>query len=981
MRWGAKQLFVALICLGGMIPPQAVRAQDNQVQIQADDRRVTVTWTPPPVTVAEVTANGQTFSRPNIAGLPAGGEPGQPSLPVYTGLVGLPPGGGAVLRVIELETELVSLPHPPLPAPTPLPVSFSDPTAANFGGPVSTTPDSAIYNADALFPATVAQLGEPRQVRNRRVASLSIFPARVDPVSRQMEVVRFIRLEVVFDQPEPPSLAAQTEADSFAGALAATLLNPAATGWTVSTPATPAPAPQLTAAAAGSVLKLVVKERGLYAITYADLQAAGWPVATLNPQSVQVSYGASFSPAAILFEGESDGVFNPGDRILFYAEPTFSRYTDEDVYFLSYNQPAPPRMASRSGNPQGLPAGAAWLTRHAEANTVYESLYAGYNGDHWYWNDLRQPDKTAASYALSLAAPQTGGPNATLTVWMRGVTNPAINPDHKVRVQVNGVVVGEDVWDGALARQAQFSVPANLLLAGNNQIRLSLPGVGTVVEKTLVDAVELKYPTASGSSGQLYFNSDTGQKQTTLAGWSSANLQVFDVSSPLQPKLVTGVQLTPVSGKTNLTIGDANADAAGYLVVPDNQLKSPLRIEPANLLADPPAGADYIIITHPNFAAAVAPLAAHRANSGLRVVTVTTAQVYDSFGGGRMSAEAIKAYLQHAYQSWPSPKPLYVLLVGDGSYDFKNYSGYNPATYLPPFLAQVDPWWGETAADNRLVTFDGNNFPDMLVGRLPVNSAAEATVVVNKIIRYETQPPIGPWNSRHLFVSGDRLDEETLLVSEIFRIHADSGYNKLSSPAVGYRYYYDPDISSTLPYIYSNNVTLRQQFVSAFNGGAGVVAFNGHSSWHQWNADPVFRWSLVAADNDVDHLKNDNRLPVVLEMTCFTGFFHHPQYPTMDESLLRKSGGGAIAVWGATGLGVASGHDHLQDGFYDAILLSQHPQLGAAVLAGKLQLLASGLNLDLLDTFTLFGDPAQKLNFEIVPFPEENNVYLPLILR
>jgi len=54
-------------------------------------------------------------------------------------------------------------------------------------------------------------------------------------------------------------------------------------------------------------------------------------------------------------------------------------------------------------------------------------------------------------------------------------------------------------------------------------------------------------------------------------------------------------------------------------------------------------------------------------------------------------------------------------------------------------------------------------------------------------------------------------------------------------------------------------------------------------------------------------------------MTCFTGFFHHPEYPTLDESLLRLAGGGAVATWSPSGLGVDAGHDYLLEGFYRAV--------------------------------------------------------------
>jgi hypothetical protein len=72
----------------------------------------------------------------------------------------------------------------------------------------------------------------------------------------------------------------------------------------------------------------------------------------------------------------------------------------------------------------------------------------------------------------------------------------------------------------------------------------------------------------------------------------------------------------------------------------------------------------------------------------------------------------------------------------------------------------------------------------------------------------------------------------------------------------------------------------------------------------------------------------------------------------------RAEGKGAVASWSPTGLGVVSGHDCLDRGFFQALFQDGLLTLGQATTAGKLNLLASGSNLDLLDTYLLFGDPA-----------------------
>ncbi|MCP4417843.1 MAG: hypothetical protein GY805_14560 [Chloroflexi bacterium] len=56
----------------------------------------------------------------------------------------------------------------------------------------------------------------------------------------------------------------------------------------------------------------------------------------------------------------------------------------------------------------------------------------------------------------------------------------------------------------------------------------------------------------------------------------------------------------------------------------------------------------------------------------------------------------------------------------------------------------------------------------------------------------------------------------------------------------------------------------------------------------------------------------------------------------------------------------------MASGFFDALLLQNEGRLGTAVLAGKLNLLTNQpANQDLLDTFTLFGDPATQFNTDL----------------
>ena len=99
-------------------------------------------------------------------------------------------------------------------------------------------------------------------------------------------------------------------------------------------------------------------------------------------------------------------------------------------------------------------------------------------------------------------------------------------------------------------------------------------------------------------------------------------------------------------------------------------------------------------------------------------------------------------------------------LIGDGSYDYKNNSSISQGNWIPAFQdgdSTYDEWY------TRVV--GGDLFPDMAIGRLTVQTAAAADVVVDKIIAYDRAPEVGPWQSRMLLVSDDLTNWDSIQIS------------------------------------------------------------------------------------------------------------------------------------------------------------------------------------------------------------------------
>jgi hypothetical protein len=112
-----------------------------------------------------------------------------------------------------------------------------------------------------------------------------------------------------------------------------------------------------------------VAQTGLTALSYTGLTEIGFPLAGIDPRMLRLTRAGS--EIAMQWAGNEDAIFEMGERLLFYADPRFSRWTKSDVYFLSIGVQAGLRMTSRPANPAPQPSGSAWVTQTYEINALY----------------------------------------------------------------------------------------------------------------------------------------------------------------------------------------------------------------------------------------------------------------------------------------------------------------------------------------------------------------------------------------------------------------------------------------------------------------------------------------------------------------------------------------------------------------------------------------------------------------------------------
>jgi hypothetical protein len=929
---------VLIFALAGqaVLPFQPVLGQEPAPDVLVLD------FEAPPVSVA---ASADGTVQLAVAGLETTQAPGQLALPFESRLIAVPAGSTASLELVSSETQMQPLNAPITRAPVPEGWRV-DASGEVIGGaliPVSASPafdatdapELAAANSGPLEPVVLEPVGVMRGVQLARVV---FYPARPQNATT-LAVTRRAQVRVRFTASSPDA-----RASDDLGLIRHQVVNPEAIQIAPLSVGVEAPA------AGGPRILIEVDAPGLTALRPEALRAAGFPVDGNDPARLRLTQGGS--DVLMQFEGNGNTAFEAGERLLFYADPRFSRYTTRDVYELSLAAGPVARMTSRPAV-TGATGATPIRSQTFEVNQLYMpqcscgQLPAGRDSDRWAWQSLSYPTK--ASISLPFATPDViSTQGATLTVWLVGTTRlAAINPDHRVSLAVNGTGVGTFEWDGQAAVTQTVTVPAGVL-TGANTLTVSLPGIsGAQVESAYFDAFRVDYATSGGSGA---FAGVPGQASYALT-LSNANGGVWalDISSATQPVVLTGLSGTAV------TIGDATSSPTPrrYWLSTEAEVRTPVALR-APLGANG-AAADYVLISHADFLPALQPLIATRQAQGLTVVVENVQALYDTFGDGRPSPDAIRAYIANSYSTY-NRRLKYVVLVGDGTFDPKRYVSTGQPTFIPPYLATVDPWLGETAADNRFVTVEGDDaLPDVAIGRLPVNTLAQAQTVAAKLSGYAGT--IGFWTGSALFVADDRDGGGDFPATAERMIANDLG----GGLQVG-RIYHAPGGVIT---------TTRTAITHTLNSGMGLVVYNGHSSQRQWAGERLFHM------DDANALTNAGRYPVMVQLTCFTGSFHDSALSTLDESLLLRANGGAIGVWGATGLGIATGHDSLAQGFLTRIYRDRQPDVGTALLAGKLSLAGTGQYLDLLDTFTWLGDPATQAAVR----PPSNLLHLPLIRR
>ena len=751
----------------------------------------------------------------------------------------------------------------------------------------------------------------------------------------------------------------------------------------------------------GSWYKISTSKDGVYIIDYQDLLDFGIDVNNLDPRNIRIyGNGGTMLPKlnqeevfmspqqkSIFVYGESDGVFNQTDYILFFGQsPTDwiygdnffmhkkNLYDDYSYYFLNYDLGPGDRIADNYSlnNPDH--------TTNTFDNFLFlENDLVNFikSGEKWYGEsfginqqnnfdfDLHNLNiSDSISYKIKLAARAVTPNSCFFSVNLNG--------SNQQNTPVSSV--GSDYLDPYVNL---YSIENKFLSSQENvTFNISLNNLGGNNDGWL-DYIVLNYRAKLNHDNRqlLFRDSHTvdsiNLNNITQFNINSYNSQIFiwDITNPIIPK--NQVYNNQSNGVLDFSV--QTNFLKEFVCFDLSQCYSPVYhgiVDNQNLASF--KDIDFVIISSENLISEAQRLADfHTKQDNLIVEVVSDRQIFNEFSSGSNDVSAIRNFVKNIYHNSSSNLLKYLLIFGDGSYDPKNrYSGndnyiltYQSSNSIDPISSYVSDDFFGLLDDNENLQSSGNlNFIDIGVGRMPVTSLQDATHAVDKIIKFYDYQSAGSWKNDICFV-GDDKDESwdtnhsmqaESIADFVFDNHLRMNVDKIFLDS------YTQEVTSggqRCPDV--NNAINRK-----VEKGALLINYTGHGGELGWAHERIL------GIDDINSWNNKDKFPFFVTATCEFSRFDDPDRLSAGEHVFLKQESGSIALFSTTRVVYSAPNYDLNYSFIENLF--DYSNIDATV--GDLIRITKNNVLNKLNpnhrNFTLFGDPALSFNLP------KNNVVL-----
>lgn len=755
----------------------------------------------------------------------------------------------------------------------------------------------SVYRVESTSTSGSRLFSEP--FTSVQVSNLSGFSG-----FQSAERSRTARLSSANNTTAAPSLPKEVVAEVEANALAP---NPDGHRWVVSQPG----------------VRIGVRKDGFYRVTRSELESAGFDV------------NSDPSLWHLYLEGNQQAIIvePAGQYIEFYGRGLDMPESDNRGYFLVVGPSAGKRMATRVARPDTSTV----RTQNYQHRYVFKERVN-------YINQIRNGDAEnffgrpilrtlSATVPFTLSEIDTQSASANLSVRIQGFSSGL----HSVTVVLNGQSVGSVSGAGQLNVVQTFTVPTGLLREGSNSILLTAVANNPDNQDTnLFDTLTVEFARKHVIDGGKLDFYTLGNRGATLSGLSSPNVRLIDTTYAGDPVEVIG--LNSIEAGASFSVQIPAARPKTYHAFEPTQLLTVNDIRPliSDFLGSSANAAELIIISHPSLMMESMQLAAYRQSQGVSVKIVDVNDVIDEFGYGVLGSAAIKSFLQYADLNW-SVRPRYVLLVGDASYDSRNYTGAGFWNMVPTKM--VTTIFSETGSDEALADFNNDGLSEIAIGRIPARTPVRVLNTLEKMQRWEANLS-NPFSRGAVFAFDEPVGYDFEAMSARLRSRLPES---MPTTFVG-----KPQVNSLV------------NLVSALNAGPFVVNYAGHGSTGAWSGNPVWFsvFNVNCTNGATQCVTNIDNESLYLMLTCLNGYFVQTTSDSLAESLLFIEDRGAVASWASTGLTTADVQEIMGQRFYQKVSEGSIPRIGDLIRDAK-STIPGGTDVRL--SWALFGDPMLRV--------------------
>jgi hypothetical protein len=419
-------------------------------------------------------------------------------------------------------------------------------------------------------------------------------------------------------------------------------------------------------------VKLLTEEDGLHRLVLDELAAVAPEWGSVPLEDLSLWCGDEPVPFLLEVEAGEGERLGAGSAIVFWADRVRGPdggehpYAERNVYWLAWDRGPGLRFRPRSAAPDG----SAELAVGRDSVRIEEDREIVLHAPdyEWVWATLRGRDEFEAGF--SLPAPAGGaGLEAELEVRIYRQTRQPVDPDHHWSLELNGHELLDRREDGDGESLVRVVFP-NAWFAESNVLRLVNHADTEAGE---IDIISLDYVALAfwrrleTAGGVLAFSGAPGGAGDRVTyrcrGSFGPEATVLELS---RAWVFSDVGWEPRGGVGEVLFADGARGGRRYVVFdPAVELPAPELERPApggELFVS--EGAEYLVITHPRFAEAAEAFAEFRRSQGWPALAVDVEAIYDAFGYGLPSGEAIREFLGYAVEQWPR-RPRFVTLLGD----------------------------------------------------------------------------------------------------------------------------------------------------------------------------------------------------------------------------------------------------------------------------------------------------------------------------